>query len=110
MESHTLILSTAKIAIPENVTLEFVTSLINRGLTGIEYFGPEIDNQEDCIEPDMKLASEEITYFDFNFDSDEPIEYDQLSETDVDGFILDLIKKSTNIEMRADAKDITINL
>lgn len=110
MESHTIILSTAKIAIPENVTIEFVTSLINRGLTGIEYFGFEIDNQEDCIEPDMKLASEKITFIDFNFDSEDPIEYDQLSETDVDGFILDLIKKSANIEVRADGKDVTIYL
>lgn len=110
MENHTLILSTAKIEIPKGVTIEFITNLINRGLTGIEYFGVEIDNQEDFIEPDMKVASEEISYFEFFFDTDEPIEYDQLSETDVDGFLLDLIKKSAGIELRADGKDITINL
>lgn len=52
MANHTLILSTAKVAIPEGVTIDFIKSLINRGLTGIEYFGPEIDNQEDFIELD----------------------------------------------------------
>lgn len=110
MESHTLILSTAKIAIPENVTINFITSLINRGLTGVEYFGPELDNQADFIEPEMKLASEEITYFEFFFETEEPIEYDQLSESDVDGCILDIIQKTANIDMRADGKDVTIYL
>jgi len=110
MANHTLILSTAKVAIPERVTIDFITSLINRGLTGIEYFGPEIDNQEDFIEPDMKLASEEISYFEFFFDTEEPIEYDLLSESDVDGFVLEVIKKSANIDLRADEKDITIHL
>lgn len=110
MANHTLILSTAKIEIPKGVTIGFITNLLNRGLTGIEYFGQEIDNQEDVIEPDMKVASEEISYFEFFFDTDEPIEYDQLSETDVDDFLLDLIKKSAGIELRADGKDITINL
>lgn len=110
METHTLILSTAKVAIPANLTIDFITSLINRGLTGIEYFGQEIDNQEDFVEPDMKLASEEISYFEFFFDTEEPIEYDLLSETDVDSFILDLIKKSANIELRADEKDVTLYL
>ncbi|MBF4484446.1 hypothetical protein [Flavobacterium sp. CSZ] len=110
MKNHTLILSAAKVTIPENATIDFITSLINRGLTGIEYFGPEIDSQEDFIEPDMKLASEDISHFEFFFDTEEPIEYELLSETDVDGFILDLIKKSANIDLRADGKDILVYL
>lgn len=110
MNNHTLILSTAKVTIPVDLKIDFVTSLINRGLTGIEYFGPEIDNPEDFIEPDMKLAIEEISYFEFFFDTEDPIEYDLLSETDVDGFVLDLIKKSANINLRADEKDIIIYL
>ena len=110
METHTLILSTAKIEIPKGVTTDFITNLINQGLTGIEYFGPEIDNPKDFIEPDMKLASEEISYFEFFFDTEDPIEYDLLSETDVDGFVVDLIKKSANIDLRADEKDIIIYL
>lgn len=110
MIAHTLILSTAKVTIPENLSIDFITSFINRGLTGIEYFGPEIDNQEDFVEPDMKLASEEISYFEFFFDTEDPIEYDLLSETDVDGFVLDLIKKSANIDLRADEKDVTLYL
>lgn len=110
MANHTLILSTAKVTIPANLRIDFITSLINRGLTGVEYFGPEIDNQEDFIEPDMKLASEEISYFEFFFDTQETIEYDLLSEIDVDGLVLDLIKKSTNVGLRTEGKDIVIYL
>ena len=110
MQTHTLILSIAKIEIPKGVTIDFITNLINRGLTGIEYFGVEIDNQEDFVEPDMKLASEEISYFEFFFDTEVPIEYELLSETDIDGLLLDLIKKTAHINLRADEKDILIYL
>jgi len=44
----------------------------------------------------MKLASEEISYFELFFDTEDPIEYDLLLETDVDHLALDLIKKSTH--------------
>jgi hypothetical protein len=110
MKTHTLVLSTAKLPIPEAVTIDFVAKLLNRGLTGIEYFGVEIDNPECYISDDMKLASERITYIDFHFDSADSIYYESLSETEVDDLILDLIKKSANIEVRADYKDITVYL
>lgn len=110
MEHHSLILSTAKLPIPEVVTIDFVTNLLNRGLTGIEYFGCEIDNPECYISDDMKLASEGITYVDFHFDTADSIDYESLSEKEVDDLILDIIKKSANIEVRADGKDITVYL
>jgi len=110
MESHTLILSTAKLTIPNVITMDMVTSLINRGLTGVEYFGIEIDNQADYIDEDMKAASEEITYIEFYFDTEESIDYDSLSLEEVNALILDIIKKSTQIEIRADEKDVTLYL
>lgn len=110
MQYHTLILSTSKLPIPEGVAIDFVTKLLNRGLTGIEYFGCEIDNPECYISDDMKLASEEITYIDFHFDTADSIDYESLSETQVDDLISDIIKKSANIEVRADGKDVTVYL
>ena len=110
MENHTLILSTAKIVIPEGITINFVTNLLNRGLTGIEYFGPELDNPECYIDEDMKAAAAEITYLEFHFETPEPIEYDSLNEVQVDQLIYDEIKKSAGIDLRADEKDITVYL
>ena len=110
MKQHTLILSTAKVKIPDVITVDQVTSLINRGLTGIEYFGVEIDNQADYIDDDMRAASEEITYIEFYFETEEPIDYDSLSMEEVNVLILDIIKKSAKIEIRADEKDVTLYL
>lgn len=110
MNSHTLILSTAKVTIPDGVTIDFVTKLINRGLTAIDYFGAEIDNQPDYLDEEMKVLSETISYFHFNFDTEEAIDYDSLSEIEVDNMLMDTIKKSANIELQSDHKDITVYL
>ncbi|EJG02270.1 hypothetical protein [Flavobacterium sp. F52] len=110
MKSHTIILSTAKVAIPHQLSIDFITSLINRGLTAIDYFGVEIDNPECYVEEDMKALSETITYFEFFFDTEESIDYDSLNENEVDQLLLDQIKKSANIEIKADEKDIIIYL
>lgn len=84
--------------------------MLNRGLTSIEYFGRELDNPECYIDEDMKAASAEIIYFDFHFETLEPIDYDSLTEVEVDNLILGIIKKSANIEVRADGKYITVYL
>lgn len=110
MKNHTLILSTAKILIPEGINIDFVTNLLNRGLTGIEYFGPELDNPECYVDQDMTAAAAEITYFEFHFETPDPIDYKSLNETEVDQLIYDEIKKSANIDLRADEKDITVYL
>lgn len=44
--------------------IDFISNLLNRGLTGIEYFGPELDNPE-CSDEDMIAAVSEITYLNF---------------------------------------------
>jgi hypothetical protein len=110
MMDHTLILSTAKVVIPEGVTIDFITNILNRGLTGIEYFGLELDNPECYIDEDMTAVASEITYFEFHFETPEPIDYDSLNEVEVDQLIYNEIKKSTRIELRADGKDITVYL
>jgi len=110
MKNHTLILSTAKVTIPDVITIDQVTSLINRGLTGIEYFGVELDNDADYIDNDMKAASEEITYMEFFFETEEAIKYEALSIEEVNELILDAIKKSARIDIEADHKDVTLYL
>lgn len=109
MEPHTLVLSATKVAIPEDPTADFVTSLINRGLTQVEYFGIEIDNHCDIISEDMAGVSSEITYIDIHFDSEQAIEYDSLNETEIDQLAVTLLHDNRP-EIRADSKDITIYL
>jgi hypothetical protein len=109
MEAHTLVLSTAKVAIPDVPTIDFVTSLINRGLTQVEYFGIEIDNHCDIISDDMDAVSSEITYIDIHFDSDQVIAYDSLNETEVDLLAVTMLQ-DCRPEIRSDLKDITIYL
>lgn len=108
MQNHTLVLSTPKIAIPESITIDFVTNLINRGVAMAEYFGPEIDNQHDYLEDDMLGGREETTFVEFYFDTDSEIDYDLLSETEVDELILSILNHSESLEIRTDGKDITI--
>lgn len=110
MNKHTLILSTAKVHIPDNVTIDFITSLMNTGVAMVEYFGPEIDNPECFVDEDMKAVSETISYFEFFFDTEEPIKYDDLNEEQIDHLLLEQIKKSAHIEMKADEKDVIIYL
>jgi hypothetical protein len=109
MEAHTLVLSTAKIAIPDVPTVDFVTNLINRELTQVEYFGIEIDNHFDLVSEDIEAVSREITYIDLHFDSEQSIAYESMSETEVDHFAVTLLQ-DCNPEVRADLKDITIYL
>jgi hypothetical protein len=109
MESHTLVLSTEKVLIPEVTTVDFVTTLINRGLTQVEYFGVEIDNHCDIVSDDMEAVSSEICYIDIHFDSEQGIAYDAVSETEVHQMALDMLQECRP-EIRTDSKDITIYL
>jgi hypothetical protein len=110
MQHHTLILSTPKLHFPEKITITYVTNLLHRGLLLIEYFGIEIDNQPDYIDQDMEEASHKFTYIDFHFDTEESIDYDSLSITDVEHLIDNIIKQSDTIDLRVNEKDIVVNL
>ena len=110
MENHTLILSTPKLDVPEAVTITYVTNLLHKGLLLIEYFGIELDNTADYIDQDMKEFDENISMIDFHFSTEEPLDYDSLSVIDVERLIDNIIKQSDYVELRANEKDITINL
>lgn len=53
MIKHTLILSTPKIEIPSTKIIDFVKDLIGDNLTNIEYFGIELNKQEDYFNDEM---------------------------------------------------------
>lgn len=110
MEKHTIILSTAKVIIPENVTIEFVSNLITNSITMIDYIGPEIDNQEDYVSAEIKKASDQITYIMFHFDTIEDLGYESLNDEDIRHLIGDLLQESEDMEVRAGEKDITVYL
>jgi hypothetical protein len=110
MHHHTLILSTAKLHVPNGIVFTYVTNLLHRGLTVIEYFGTELDNTADYIDQDMKEFDEKISLIDFHFGTEEAINYDSLSVIEVEKLIDDIIKKAGHIDLRANEKDITINL
>lgn len=108
MYHHTLILSTAKLHVPNDLTITNVTNLLHRGIMLVEYFGIELDNGVDYIDQDMEEFHANISLIDFHFDTDEPINYDSLSILEVEKLIDDIIKKSDRIELRTNEKDITI--
>lgn len=110
MIPHTLILSKAKVEFPKLITIDFVANLINHGLTEIEYFGIELDNQEDFVDDDIKMTRAENTYIEFYFDTEESIDYDLLTLTEVERFIDNIIKKADKIDLRVNKKDITVYL
>ncbi|WP_211356613.1 hypothetical protein [Flavobacterium daemonense] len=109
MYDHTLILTTTKTA-TNDLSLDFVTHLINTGDAMVEYFGVEIDNQADFIDDDMREVSREITYIEIFFDTPDPIDYDAMTEIEIDDFILKLLANSTIYDMTTDGKDVILNL
>ena len=110
MYHHSLILSTLKLNIPEDITFTYVTNLLHRGLLLIEYFGVELDNLPDYIDVDMEEASQKISYVHFNFGTGDPIDYDSLLISDVERLIENIIKLSDTKDLQVHGKDITINL
>lgn len=110
MQNHTLILSTAKSDIPKPVTIDFVIDLINSGLTAVEYFGIEIYNDEDYKEEAEAVVHHPLTIIEFFFETSTKIQYDNIMPSEINSLILDLIMLSPKKELRADEKNITVNL
>jgi hypothetical protein len=74
----------------------------------VDYFGIEIDNEADYMDAEMKSVSDNTSYFNFYFDTEDDIEYRSLSKIEVGELISRLFKKSLQIEVRTDNKDVTI--
>ncbi|MHC0441630.1 hypothetical protein [Flavobacterium sp. 3-210] len=110
MANHTLILTTDKKTIPVELSIDYVTHLINQGLALTEYFGLEIDNDADFISDDMKEVSKKITYIEIFFETPYAINYDALTETEVEELILNILNHSENPSITTDGKDINIYL
>lgn len=110
MKSHTLILSTSKIAIPASIDIKFIVNLIEYSITKIDYFGAELDNQADYIDDEMKLIDDSITNVEINFETDEEIHYDLLTKPDIQSIIIGELNNATNPDIRSTDKDIVINL
>lgn len=110
MFAHTLILATTRLPHPEQADITRIKNLLNQGLAMIEYFGPEIDNQADFEDEDMRAVGLSITYIEFFFETDLEIEYDALNEEQIDVILTGHINASYDIEINAGEKDITINL
>jgi len=108
MNAHTVILSTTKTEITKDSSCDTIAHLINRGIAMVDYFGVELDNDADYIADDMKDVSNDITYIEIHFETEEPIDYDSLNEVEVDNLILDLLANTENKEVRCFGKDITL--
>lgn len=110
MVEHTLILSTAKNDIPQPVTIDFVTDLINSGLTAIEYFGVKINDDAYYKEEAEHTVHHPLTLIEFFYDTSNKIEYDSLTPSEINSLIMDIVKKSVKPKVRSDQKKITIHL
>lgn len=109
MIGHTIILEAQKNIIPESGVLDFVKNLINEGKTKIDYFGLEIDNQADYVDEAMQAKMDATTYITINFESEDEIDYEVLSEAENLRFVIDLLH-TPQMELHSDGKDVTINI
>lgn len=110
MSDHTLILSTAKNDMPKPVTIDYVTNLINGGLTAIEYFGVKIGDDSFYKEEAEQTVHHSLTLIEFFFSNSNKIEYDSVATSEINDMIIDTLKKSDKLKVRTDGKDIMVYL
>ncbi len=110
MKHHSLILRTPKSKLPKVVTFDFVTDLMSRGLLRIEYFGIEIDNQADYLDAHMKQQSDESTFINVNFDTEQVVIYSNLTIIELENYLKKITSNSNDMQISNDENDITINL
>lgn len=105
MMSHTLILTTPKIEIPESNIIDFTKDLITSNLVNIDYFGCEQDNQADYIDDQMQDTIDNTTYITFHFNYPE-IDYEKYDEVETLQLIVDVIEQKKIREVKIDDKDV----
>ena len=109
-QTHTLIISTPRLDIPENPNIiELINGLVHNNLCNIEYFGGELDNQADYIDDEMAIKIASSTYITLHFDQNSinEVDYD-LPEDNVLNLMLDVIMENQIREVIVDEKDIEI--
>jgi hypothetical protein len=107
MISHTLILSTPKREIPNEEIIQFLQELIANNLTNIDYFGEELDNQDDFRDEKMQLKYDSSTIITFHFEND-AINYNTLSEAETFKIINLFMDSNRKTNIIVDNKDIDI--
>lgn len=107
MIKHTLILSTPKIAIPSTKIIDFVKDLIGDNLSNIEYFGIELNKQEDYFNDEMKSKIDTSTFITLHFE-DEEIAYKAHFENSVFNIIFKKLNFGEIGQVITTDKDIEI--
>ena len=109
-KTHTLILSTPRLEIPDNPNIvELINSLVHNNLCNIEYFGDELDNQADFVDDSEQARIDSTTFITLHFDqsSTDDIDYN-LNEESVLNLILTVISENQIKQVIVDEKDVDI--
>lgn len=109
MISHTLILSTPKTEIPNDGIISFIKELITNNLFTVDYFGIELDNQDDYRDDEMQSKFDNTTIVTFHFESI-IIDYQVISEHEIFTMIHKIIDSDAKTNIIVDEKDVDIYL
>jgi hypothetical protein len=107
MISHTLILSTPKTEIPNDGIISFIKELITNNLFTVDYFGIELDNQDDYRNDEMQSKFDNTTIVTFHFESIS-IDYQVISEHEIFTMIHQIIDSDAKTNIIVDEKDVDI--
>jgi hypothetical protein len=110
MHHHTVILETPKREIPSGQIVPFVLDLISKNLLLFDYFGDSLDHQADYVDKEMQGNFDSKTIIKINFETEEPLDYDSFTDYSAFALISHNLKHSADVEIKADQKDISINL
>ena len=109
-QTHTIILATDRISIPEKEKIKnLVSVLINKNLCNVEYFGGELDNQADYIDETEQKRIDSTTFLTFHFDTDtnEIIDYSQNKDSILNK-VLFILRENKIRDVISDGKDIDV--
>lgn len=107
MESHTLILTSPKLVIPETKIIEFVKDLILSNVLNVECFSGEMDNQCDYLDEETEAKNQNTTFITFHFEHEE-IDYSDFPEEKIFQFIYDKLVSEKIGQVITHEKDIDI--
>jgi hypothetical protein len=107
MISHTLILSTPKTEIPNDGIISFTKELITNKLFTVDYFGVELDNQDDYRDDEMQSKFDNTTIVTFHFESIS-IDYQMISDHEVLTMIHQILDSDAQTNIIVYEKDVDI--
>ena len=107
MISHTLILSTPKTEIPVEGIINLIKEFINNNLFTIDYFGEELDNQDDYRDDEMQSKFDKTTIVTLHFES-VSIDDQNISDPEVLKIIQVILDSDPKTNIIIDDKDIDV--